>query len=448
MNPADNQEKFTCPWPFETLVVLSDGKVVCGCADPYGDRPLGYVQKTPLYDIWNGETIVALRKGLNRGFASFCGSCGLKRPVAEKEAIPQRPERIDVLPRLFIETSVGCNLNCFKSVCNQESGIIRTRSRRMMPLEEFIRIINQAGGKLKRLDFFNYGEPFMHPRAVDMLEYVKSRYPHVYCYTSTNGILLDEEKIRRLVDLDMDEMTFSVDGPDQETYEKYRQKGNFARVISNMKRLLAERNRKGKEYPLVNWRYILFKWNDSDEKMNRTRKMARKIAVDKLVWEITDHPEEAKSEKYQTGTPGWKRIHHEIWDTSSIASAIPNKRYLAKIRVAGKSRTQKRGQPFTMKLTVKNTGTHNWKSATPDFIRSIRLGAQLYDEKKNLLERDFAREFLPRDIPRGEALTMNMSIPAIEQSGRYYLKFDMVAEGLIWFESNRSPVAWTELSIK
>lgn len=440
--------KFTCHWPYETLVVLSDGKVVCGCADPYGERPLGDAGTKPLYEIWNSDQIKSLRHSLNQGYAAFCDPCGLKTYIQEGAEIPQRTEHVDILPRLFIETSVGCNLNCFKSVCNQESGIVGTRSRRMMPYNEFTRIIGQVGEKLQRLDFFNYGEPFVHPKAVDMLEYVKSRYPHIYCYTSTNGLLLNEEKIRRLVDIGMDEITFSVDGPDQGTYVKYRQKGNFERVMRNMKQLLAERNRWGKEYPLVNWRYILFQWNDSEEKMNRTRKIARKIGVDKLVWEITDHPEEAKSEKYQIGTPAWKEIYHEIWDTSSIASAIPNKRYLAKIHVSGNRKTYKKGHPFTLRLKIKNTGTHNWRKAVPGFIHSIRLGAQLHDEKKRILDRDFAREFLPQDIRRGERFKMDITIPAIEKAGVYYLKFDMVAEGLIWFESNRSPVTLTKIAIK
>jgi len=318
----------------------------------------------------------------------------------------------------------------------------------MMPYEDFVGIIDQAGEKLKRLDYFNYGEPFMHPRAVDMLEYVKAKYPHIYCYTSTNGLLLNKEKTHRLVELGMDEITFSVDGPDQETYEKYRRGGKFDRVMDNMKQLLEERNRRGKEYPIVNWRYILFSWNDSDKKMNQTRRMAKKIGVDRLVWEITDHPEEAKSEKYQIGTPGWKKIYHEIWDTNSLASAIRNKRYLAKLRVTGKRQRIQKGEPFSMNLKIKNTGTHHWRMAAPGFIYTVRLGGQLYDQKRNPIDRDFARAFIPEDGPPGLAFTMSIDIPAINEPGKYYLKFDMVSEGFIWFETNHSPVAWVKIRVK
>ena len=58
----------------------------------------------------------------------------------------------------------------------------------MLDFELFRRVINEVGPSLGRIDFFNYGEAFLHKRALDMVEYIKSRYPHVYLYTSTNGL--------------------------------------------------------------------------------------------------------------------------------------------------------------------------------------------------------------------------------------------------------------------
>ena len=33
--------RFQCSWPWDMLVMLCDGRLVCGCADPYGQRVLG-----------------------------------------------------------------------------------------------------------------------------------------------------------------------------------------------------------------------------------------------------------------------------------------------------------------------------------------------------------------------------------------------------------------------
>ncbi|MCJ7681914.1 MAG: SPASM domain-containing protein, partial [Candidatus Aminicenantes bacterium] len=63
-------ERFTCDWIFDLLVVLSDGKVVCGCADPYGERPLGHLKDGSILDIWRSARVREIREGLNAGYAS------------------------------------------------------------------------------------------------------------------------------------------------------------------------------------------------------------------------------------------------------------------------------------------------------------------------------------------------------------------------------------------
>ena len=87
--------------------------------------------------------------------------------------------------------------------------------------------MDEAGPSLVRIDFFNYGEAFLHKRAVEMCEYIKANFPHIYLYTSTNGLALSEAQARRLVHSGIDEVTFSIDGATPESYVKYRQRGKF-----------------------------------------------------------------------------------------------------------------------------------------------------------------------------------------------------------------------------
>ena len=58
--------RFTCSWPWETLVMLCDGRVVCGCADPYAKRVLGDVRNQTLGEVWTGDTIRKLREEIKR----------------------------------------------------------------------------------------------------------------------------------------------------------------------------------------------------------------------------------------------------------------------------------------------------------------------------------------------------------------------------------------------
>jgi hypothetical protein len=256
-------------------------------------------------------------------------------------------------------------------------------------------MLTQVGPGLIRLDFFNYGEPFLHPQALEMIEYVKKNYPHIYLYTSTNGLMLDQDKIFRLVQAGLDEITFSVDGADQLTYARYRQGGDFAKLLKNMAALVREKKRLGREVPFINWRYILFKWNDSFRQMAKARCLAKKIGVDRMTWEITDHPVEAASKKYRIATPAWKRIYHEIWDSSQIGSALSGNQFIAAIKVKHRRLAARVGQKMQFAVQVKNRGGALWITQSFSGRRLVRLGAQLHDSEKKLLDLNYARAFLP-----------------------------------------------------
>ena len=439
--------RFTCDWIFNNLVVLCDGKVVCGCADPRGERPLGHLRESNLAAIWRGAKVRRIRQELNAGFSSFCLPCGLKKPIRDGEAVPQQPVDLEILPRIFFEPTVVCNLNCFQAVCAPGQGLAATRERKFFPQEDFHSLLEEIGAGLIRLDFFNYGEPFLHPQALDMIEHVKKKYPHVYLYTSTNGLLLDDEKISRLVASGIDEITFSVDGADQRTYARYRQGGDFTKLLGNIAALMREKKRLGREVPFVNWRYILFKWNDSFWQMARARHLAKKIGVDRLTWEITDHPAGAASKKYRSGSPAWKRIFYQIWDSSQIGSALKGKQYAARIETARKSLAGRAGQNLQLDVDVKNRGGAPWITHSFSGRRWVRLGAQLYDAERRLLDLNFARAFLPRPLAAGECALVKMELPAIGRSGDYWLKLDMVSEGADWFENGGSTVAWLPFKV-
>lgn len=439
--------RFTCDWIFKILVVLCDGKVVCGCADPLGERPLGHLKQNSLDEIWQGQKVRQIREELNSGFASFCLPCGIKKALGEDEPVPQRPLRADILPRIFFEPTVLCNLSCFQAVCAPQSGIIATRQRKYFPFDEFKSMLAQVGLGMIRLDFFNYGEPFLHPQALEMIEYIKKNYPHIYLYTSTNGLMLDQEKIFRLVQAGLDEITFSVDGADQRTYTLYRQGGDFAKLLKNMAALVREKRHLGREVPFINWRYILFKWNDSAWQLSKARRLAKKIGVDRLTWEITDHPAGAVSKKYKIGTPAWKRIYHEIWDSSQIGSALKDSKFIAVIKVNQNRLAVRAGQKMQFEVQVKNRGGALWITQAFSGRRLVRLGAQLHDSEKKLLDLNYARAFLPRPMAKGNKANVPIELPAVNDCGEYWLKFDMVSEGVDWFENGGSPVVWVPLTV-
>jgi hypothetical protein len=91
---------------------------------------------------------------------------------------------------------------------------------------------------------------------------------------------------------------------------------------------------------------------------------------------------------------------------------------------------------------LKNRGGALWLQRAYSGRRLVRLGAQLYDREKRLLDLNYARAFLPRPLAGGEMAGVAIELPAIAEAGEYWLKFDMVSEGIDWFENGGSPVVW------
>jgi len=195
------------------MVLLCDGRLVCGCADPYGKRVLGDARQESVTAVWTGARARSLRADLNAGGSKFCGDCPLKLPLRKDAPAPQRALDVPAQPsRLYIECTAACNISCAQACCAPETGITRTRQAGMLDFDLFRRVVDEAGPSLVRIDFFNYGEAFLHKRAVEMCEHIKRSFPHIYLYTSTNGLAFSEEQVRRLVRSGIDEVTFSIDG--------------------------------------------------------------------------------------------------------------------------------------------------------------------------------------------------------------------------------------------
>ena len=150
--------RFGCSWPWETLVLTCDGRVVCGCADPYVQRVLGDARTQSMADIWNGAPIQQLRTDLNGGGSTFCGDCPLKLPLGDDQAPAEREIQTGPTPgRLYVECTAACNISCFEAVCAPETGITRTRQAGMLDVDLFKKVIDELGPSLGRVDFFNYG---------------------------------------------------------------------------------------------------------------------------------------------------------------------------------------------------------------------------------------------------------------------------------------------------
>jgi hypothetical protein len=100
-----------------------------------------------------------------------------------------------------------------------------------------------------------------------------------------------------------------------------------------------------------------------------------------------------------------------------------------------------------IKATVRNLSTRPFPARASYGRRLVRLGAQLCNPDGLVINRDFERAWLPDALQPGATVHIPMRITAPEKPGRYGLKFDLVSEGIDWFEACGSPTTTKTLVV-
>lgn len=153
------------------------------------------------------------------------------------------------LPRFIQIEPVGeCNLRC--RMCPVQ---FRRDGRPYGPpafidVELFISILDQFPD-LRELQLQGLGEPLMHPRFFEMVEIAASRGIDVA--VNTNLSFMTERNAEACVTSGLARLHASLDGATPETYERIRVRGNYAKAVRNLQRVLAARRRLRSRTPLV-----------------------------------------------------------------------------------------------------------------------------------------------------------------------------------------------------
>ncbi len=98
---------------------------------------------------------------------------------------------------------------------------------------------------------------------------------------------------------------------------KYHKNTYFERAYQNMTNLVALRNELGLSKPQIEWKYVLFNWNDSPKIINKAISLAHKAGVDLISFWPTLSPPYGISWRYKfgkfknVGISSWKG--REVW---------------------------------------------------------------------------------------------------------------------------------------
>ena len=108
------------------------------------------------------------------------------------------------------------------------------------------------------------------------------------------------------------------------------------------------------------------------------------------------------------GSPDLEAIRHEIWDDNNLGNAIPGATPRARIdvrtlRARRAARSRGPAGRCSVRTRVHNLSTRPFPAQATYGRRLVRLGAQLCAADGTLINRDFARAWLPQTLGPGDA---------------------------------------------
>lgn len=171
-----------------------------------------------------------------------------------------------------LEPNSTCNFRCTMcQVSNWKNG----KRADDMSFDNFKNFIDR-NNYFTEVKLHGMGEPLLHKRYFDMVEYLSSQY--IWTRTSINGSLLHvKDNYKKLIDADIGEVQCSFDGATKEIYEKIRVGANFEKVVDNLTLLNNYANTKNRLYTRM-WaliqksnRHQIFDFVELARKMNFKR---------------------------------------------------------------------------------------------------------------------------------------------------------------------------------
>lgn len=162
-----------------------------------------------------------------------------------------------------IDICTKCQLRCVS--CSTSKGIIRNGFVRegCMTFHDFACIVD-ANPEIKHIELSNWGEIFLNPDILRIMEYAFAKGISLYCSNGSNFNYVPDEVLEGLVKYQFKCLNLSIDGATQETYSQYRIKGNLENVLSNIRKLNWYKVFYRSEFPKLSWQFIIFGHNEHE----------------------------------------------------------------------------------------------------------------------------------------------------------------------------------------
>jgi MoaA/NifB/PqqE/SkfB family radical SAM enzyme len=193
---------------------------------------------------------------------------------------------------LKIEPSNICNLKCEYCYEDRRPPGQGERPFGRMSINNFIKLIDEVGPYLFKINLYGFGEPFLFPETFDMIKYANEK--NIGVAVSSNLNIEDPFLPERIIRSGLETLIFSCHGVTHETYRKFMVKGNMDLAMRNIKGIIKKRRELGARTPLIDWQFCVTKFNQGE--IDIARSMAKEIGIDQIRFIRPFFPENAGEE--------------------------------------------------------------------------------------------------------------------------------------------------------
>ncbi|MFH1769011.1 MAG: radical SAM protein [Candidatus Omnitrophota bacterium] len=224
------------------------------------------IVKRGIQDAWNSRQFQSQRRFISNNDWRFCegSNCSYNYILASEEkfvneddikrAIAEKKTKLDYLPKkIVINLSNICNNNC--DLCFRDKKkknnvahdigdtLIEEIKRDIIPYCECVVISG--------------GEPFFNKTSRDFIDWLISEYPDKKKYVLTNGILLDQFGLQKIIESNIF-LLITIYGMCRDTYKKVTGRDNFRALYNSLGCLIKS------GYRQIRLRYIVSDDNVTD----------------------------------------------------------------------------------------------------------------------------------------------------------------------------------------
>ena len=279
------------------ITINSDLTVSCNCQDYDGKGHIGDLRKNSFEEVFFGPIAARFRSELADGRMPIatCACCDELKPLPGGRTAPnpRLPYR-----GLLLENTVRCNVDCVGCARGIAADL---RASKQMSLEEIRQMADLVSRlQLQQLFLLNLGEPFLSRNVCLEIPILRAKNPECKIIVSTNGIPLNSDAKREAA-LQLSHIFFSLHGTSDEMINKYMRLAKFEAAYASMKAMVDYRNASGRKEPVVEWKYLLFNWNDHPSHIQKAIALAKQAGVDAISFWPTGTPFYGISWRYRLG---------------------------------------------------------------------------------------------------------------------------------------------------